>query len=43
LQIHGNKDGDADEVRRIIRQLGHEPRYWLLLLIANLVKFKILP
>jgi tetratricopeptide (TPR) repeat protein len=27
LQIHGNKDGDADEVRRKIRQLGHEPRH----------------
>jgi tetratricopeptide (TPR) repeat protein len=27
LQIHGNKDRDADEVRRKIRQLGHEPRH----------------
>jgi len=27
LQIHGNKDGDADKVRCIIRELGHEPKY----------------
>ena len=27
LQIHGNKDGDADKIRRMIRELGHEPRY----------------
>jgi tetratricopeptide (TPR) repeat protein len=27
LQIHGNKDGDADKIRRMIRELGHKPRY----------------
>ena len=27
LRLHGNKDGDADDVRQMIRDLGYKPKY----------------